>query len=137
MNSVSNEHKSGFPKTVQFGRFVEYAKRPAEIPFSLRIQRSHALWPPASFSAILQIAQPSLLPSTLGTVATLQPSQLSPRGSLSGSSICDRCWNWAPRERSVADPQRSDSAASGPARVFSPRHFEELYLALWPQGTAQ
>ena len=78
MNNVFTEHKSGFPKTVQFGRFVENAKRPAEIPFSLRISRSHALRGPASFSAILQIAQPLLLPSTSGSMATLQPSKLSP-----------------------------------------------------------
>jgi hypothetical protein len=87
MNNVFTEHKSGFPKTFQFGRFVENAKRPAKIPFSVRIPRSHALRGPASFSAILQIAQPSLLPSTSGSMATLQPSKLSPRGSVSGSSV--------------------------------------------------
>src|SRR5262245_42197989 len=137
MNSVFTEYKLDFPKTVQIGRFVENAKRPAEIPFSIRIDRPNALRGSAPFSAILQIAQSSVLPSTSDSVATLQPSQLPPCGSLSGSSVCDRSWDWTRREHSVADPQRSDPAASGSARVSSPRHFEELSLALWLQGTAQ
>src|SRR5215468_1315946 len=137
MNSVFTEYKLDFPKTVQISRFVENAKRPTEIPFSIRIDRPNTLRGPASFSAILQIAQSSVLPSTSSSVATLQPSKLSPCGSLSGPSVCDRSWDWTRREHSVADPQRSDPAASGSARVSSPRHFEELSLALWLQGTAQ
>src|SRR5262245_11858499 len=134
MNSVFTEYKLGFPKTVQISRFVENAKRPTEIPFSIRIDRPNTLRGPASFSAILQLAQSSVLPSTSDSVATLQPSQLPPGGSLSGSSVCDRSWDWTHREHLVADPQRSDPAASGSARVSSPRHFKELFLALWPPG---
>jgi hypothetical protein len=67
------ECKLAFPKTVHFGRFVENAHRPQEIPFSLRIQRADTVRGPASVSAILQIAQSSLLPSASSPLAALQP----------------------------------------------------------------
>ena len=95
---MSTKYKWAFRKPSKFGRFVENAQRPAKIPLSLRIHRSHALRGPASFSAILQIAQPSLLPPTSGSLAALQSPKLSRCGSLSGSSVCDRSWDWTRRE---------------------------------------
>ena len=114
MNIAFPERKWVFPKSVHFGRILENAKRPQKISFSIRVHRLNAARGPASFSAILEIAQPSLLPSASDSLTTLQPSKLSPRGSLSGSSVCYHSWNWTRREHSVADSQWSDSAASGP-----------------------
>jgi Transposase DDE domain group 1 len=79
----------------------------------------------------------SSLPAALRSLARLPSPELSSCRSFSSSPVFDGGWNWPHRERSVADPQRSDSRASGSARVSSPRHFEELSLALWPQGAAQ
>ena len=70
-------------------------------------------------------------------LARLPSPKLSSRRSFSSSPVFDGGWNWSHRERSVIDSQRSNTAASRPARVSSPRHFEELSLALWPQRIRQ
>ena len=90
MSNTFTECKWGFPKSVHFGRVLENAKRPPKISFSLRIHRSDAVRGPASFSAILQIAQPSVLPAASSALAALQSQKLSPSRSVPGSSVCYR-----------------------------------------------
>src|SRR5215510_121241 len=137
MNSQIYDPKAPFSQSYLLSRIVRNAKRSQKIPVFIRENRLNSFRRTEPVSVILQIFRPTSLPAALRSLARLPSPKLSSCRSFSRPPVFDGGWNWPHRERSVVDSQRSDSATSGPARVSSPRHFEKLSLALWPQGTAQ
>lgn len=137
MKSQVCERKLGFSQSYLLGRIVRNAQRPTKVPFFIREIRFNSLRWTEPLSVILQIAGPSPFPAALRALARLSAQRLSPRRSFSRSPLCYRSWNWPDRERPVADSQRPDPAASGPARVPTSRYLEEFSLALWFPGAPQ
>src|SRR5215813_8941042 len=137
MNSQFYDPTTPFSQSYLLSRIVRNAKRSQKISFFIRENRLNSFRGAEPVSVILQISRTTPLPATLHSLARLPSPKLSSCRSFSSPPVFYGGWNWPHRERAVADPQRSDPAASGFARVSSPRHFEELSLALWSQGTAQ
>ena len=137
MNSQFYDRKAVFSQSYLLGRIVRSAQRSKKIPFLIRESRLNSFRWTEPVSVILQISRPTSLPAALRSLARLPSPKLSSRRSFSSSPVFDGGWDWSHRERSVIDSQRSNTAASRPARVSSPRHFEELSLALWPQRIRQ
>src|SRR5919106_2697518 len=134
MNSQFYDPKTPFSQSYLLSRIVRNAERSQKIPVFIRENRVNSFRWAEPVSVILQISRTTSFPTALRSLARLPSSKLSSRRSFSSSPVFDGGWNWSHRERSVIDSQRSNAAASRPARVSSPRHFEELSLALWPQG---
>lgn len=127
----------GFSQSYLLSRIVRNGQRPTKVPFFIREIRFNSLRWTEPVSVILQISGLAALLAALRALARLSPQRLSPRRPFSCSPLCYRGWNWPDRERPVADSQRFDPAASGLAGVSSPRHLEELSLALWSQRTSK
>src|SRR5919198_513232 len=125
------ECKPGFSQSYLLGRIVRNAQRPAKVPFFIREIRFNSLRWTKPLSVVLQIAGPAPFLAALRALARLSSQGLSPRRPFSRSPLCHRSRNRPDRERPVADSQWSDPAASGPARVPTPRYLEEFSLALW------